>query len=45
LECTLKAFGNIQRDENPEFKEEEFDEDVRNQNNSDLESIRQIKDR
>jgi len=45
LDCTLKAFGNIQREENPEFKEEEFDEDLRNQNNSDLDNFRQIRER
>jgi len=44
LDCSLKAFGNLMREENPEFKEEEFEEEDRSQKNQELERLRQLKE-
>lgn len=45
MACGMKAFGNLNREENPDFKEEEIEEEEKANKLSELEKIRAIREK
>jgi len=43
MQCTLKSFFNLNREENPDYKEEEMEEEDRNNKNAELEKVNQVR--